>query len=70
MVDAARSVGVRAGSGVALLVREDRDQPPVAGIEVEMALDALSRFGCSNTNGMPSTPSQKSIDVSGRRRRS
>ena len=23
----------------------------------------MSRFGCSNTNGMPSTPSQKSIDV-------
>src|SRR3954471_2830664 len=25
--------------------------------------EALSRFGCSNTKGMPSTPSQKSIDV-------
>src|SRR5262249_42042729 len=24
---------------------------------------ALSRLGCSNTNGMPSTPSQKSIEV-------
>ena len=23
----------------------------------------MSRFGCSNTNGIPSTPSQKSIDV-------
>ena len=32
------SVGVRAGSGVALLVREDGDQPAVAGVEVEVAL--------------------------------
>ena len=32
------SVGVRVGSGVALLVREDRDEPPVARVEVEVAL--------------------------------
>ena len=38
VVDAAL-VGRRAGRiGFALLVREDGDQPPVAGIEVEMAL--------------------------------
>ena len=32
------SVGVRLGSGVALLVGEDRDQAAVARIEVEVAL--------------------------------
>ena len=70
VVHAAR-VGRRAvGVAGALLVGEDRDQPAVARVEVEVALRALSRLGCSKTNGMPSTPSQKSIDVCGRRRRS
>ncbi len=64
VVHAAR-VGRRAARvGRALLVREDGDQASVARVEVEVALGrSLSRFGCSNTNGMPSTPSQKSIDV-------
>ena len=35
------SIDVRVGSGVALLVREDRDQPPVARVEVEMALGCV-----------------------------
>ena len=38
VVDAAR-VGRRAlGAGLAVLVREDRDQPPVTRVEVQMAL--------------------------------
>ena len=32
------SVDVRVGVGLALLVREDGDEPPVAGIEVQVAL--------------------------------
>jgi hypothetical protein len=51
------------GIAPAILVGEDRDQSPVARIEVEVALGLRSRFGCSKMNGIPNTPSQKSIEV-------
>src|ERR687893_1825276 len=57
------SVGVRAGSGtrssfVKIVIRR-----PSPGSKYRWLSDALSRFGCSNTKGMPSTPSQKPIEV-------
>ena len=36
---------------------------PSPGSKYRWLSSALSRFGCSNTNGIPSRPSQKSIDV-------
>ena len=58
------SVGVRRGVGhsrsslVKIVIRR-----PSPGSKYRWLSAALSRLGCSNTNGMPSTPSQKSIDV-------
>ena len=39
------SVGVRSGVALALLVGEDRDQAPVAGVEVEVALGLVVEVG-------------------------
>src|SRR4051794_7533854 len=57
------SVGVRLPSrsrpsSVKTVIRR-----PSPGSKYRWLSDSRSRLGCSNTNGMPSTPSQKSIDV-------
>src|SRR4051812_36643502 len=57
------SVEVRAGSGVRSSLVKIVISRPSPGSKYRWLSDARSRLGCSNTNGMPSTPSQKSIDV-------
>src|SRR3954447_7295145 len=57
------SVGVRAGSGVRSSLVNTVISRPSPGSKYRWLSAALSRLGCSNTNGMPSTPSQKSIEV-------
>src|SRR3954452_1176510 len=57
------SVAVRVGSGVRSSLVKTVISRPSPGSKYRWLSDALSRLGCSNTNGMPSMPSQKSIDV-------
>src|SRR3954471_8848308 len=57
------SVGVRAGSGTRSSSVKTVIRRPSPGSKYRWLSAALSRFGCSNTNGIPSRPSQKSIDV-------
>ena len=57
------SVDVRVGSGSRSSFVNTVISRPSPGSKYRWLSDALSRFGCSKTNGMPSTPSQKSIDV-------
>src|SRR3954452_1754921 len=57
------SVDVRAGSGRRSWLVNTVISRPSPGSKYRWLSAALSRLGCSNTNGMPSTPSQKSIDV-------
>src|SRR4051794_38220120 len=57
------SVGVRLGSAVRSSLVKTVIRRPSPGSKYRWLSEALSRFGCSKTNGMPSTPSQKSIDV-------
>src|SRR3954469_20976336 len=57
------SVGVRAGSATRSSSVKTVIRRPSPGSKYRWLSDALSRFGCSKTKGMPSTPSQKSIDV-------
>src|SRR5215475_12284501 len=57
------SVGVRVGSGVRSSFVKTVMRRPSPGSKYRWLSDALSRFGCSKTNGMPRTPSQKPIDV-------
>src|SRR3954449_1488619 len=57
------SVGVRAGSGTRSSLVKTVISRPSPGSKYRWLSPGLSRFGCSKTNGMPSTPSQKSIDV-------
>src|SRR3954466_11960435 len=57
------SVGVRAGSATRSSLVKMVIRRPSPGSKYRWLSASLSRFGCSNTNGIPSTPSQKSIDV-------
>src|SRR5689334_11894382 len=57
------SVAVRAGSGTRSSFVKTVISRPSPGSKYRWLSSSLSRFGCSKTNGMPSTPSQKSIDV-------
>src|SRR5918997_2491455 len=57
------SVGVRSGSGVRSSLVNTVISRPSPGSKYRWLSAALSRFGCSNTKGIPSTPSQKPIDV-------
>src|SRR3954471_7686947 len=57
------SVDVRAGSGTRSSLVKIVISRPSPGSKYRWLSFLLSRFGCSNTNGMPSTPSQKSIEV-------
>src|SRR4051794_1812389 len=57
------SVGVRSGSPVRSSLVKIVISRPSPGSKYRWLSDSLSRLGCSKTNGMPSTPSQKSIDV-------
>src|SRR3954468_11100444 len=57
------SVAVRVGSGVRSSLVKTVISRPSPGSKYRWLSDALSRLGCSNPNGMTSTPSQKSIDV-------
>src|SRR3954471_8191256 len=57
------SVDVRAGAGVRSSLVKSVMSRPSPGSKYRWLSDGLSRLGCSKTNGMPSTPSQKSIDV-------
>src|SRR3954452_20870721 len=57
------SVGVRVGSGTRSSLVNTVIRRPSPGSKYRWLSDGLSRLGCSKTNGMPSTPSQKSIDV-------
>src|SRR3954451_17417057 len=57
------SVGVRSGSGTRSSLVKTVISRPSPGSKYRWLSDELSRLGCSNTNGIPSTPSQKSIDV-------
>src|SRR3954454_6506911 len=57
------SVGVRCGSAVRSSLVKIVISRPSPGSKYRWLSDGLSRLGCSKTNGMPSTPSQKSIDV-------
>src|SRR5919202_4612140 len=57
------SVGVRAGSGTRPSFVKTVIRRPSPGSKYRWLSASLSRLGCSKTNGMPSTPSQKSIDV-------
>ena len=56
------SVGV-ARIGRPVLVREHGDQPAVARVEVQVALARVVEIGLLEDDGIPSSPSQKSIDV-------
>src|SRR5689334_25431550 len=57
------SVDVRAGSGARSSFVNTVISRPSPGSKYRWLSAALSRLGCSNTNGIPSTPSQKSIEV-------
>src|SRR4051794_9757846 len=57
------SVGVRSGSGTRSSLVNTVISRPSPGSKYRWLSDARSRLGCSKTNGIPSTPSQKSIDV-------
>src|SRR4051794_20208266 len=57
------SVGVRAGSATRSSLVKMVIRRPSPGSKYRWLSASLSRFGCSNTKGIPSTPSQKSIDV-------
>src|SRR3954471_3089433 len=57
------SVDVRVGSGVRSSFVKIVISRPSPGSKYRWLSLGLSRLGCSNTNGIPSTPSQKSIDV-------
>ena len=57
------SVDVRVGSGVRSSLVKIVISRPSPGSKYRWLSDSRSRFGCSKTNGMPSTPSQKSIEV-------
>src|SRR3954470_24601200 len=57
------SVDVRAGSGVRPSLVKIVISRPSPGSKYRWLSFGLSRLGCSKTNGIPSTPSQKSIDV-------
>src|SRR4051795_8800531 len=57
------SVGVRAGSPARSSLVKIVIRRPSPGSKYRWLSPGLSRLGCSNTNGMPSRPSQKSIDV-------
>ncbi len=58
------SIGVRRGSGTRSSFVKIVISRPSPGSKYRWLSFLLSRFGCSNTNGMPSTPSQNPIDVS------
>src|SRR3954468_9733287 len=57
------SVGVRSGSPTPSSLVKIVMSRPSPGSKYRWLSDSLSRLGCSNTKGMPSRPSQKSIDV-------
>src|SRR3954471_7056427 len=57
------SVDVRVASGVRSSLVKIVIRRPSPGSKYRWLSDARSRLGCSNTNGMPSKPSQKSIEV-------
>src|SRR4051795_11941132 len=57
------SVGVRSESGTRSSLVKIVISRPSPGSKYRWLSAALSRLGCSNTNGIPSVPSQKSIDV-------
>src|SRR3954471_16798631 len=57
------SVGVREGSGTRSSLVKIVIRRPSPGSKYRWLSDGLSRLGCSKTNGIPSRPSQKSIDV-------
>src|SRR4051794_36749353 len=57
------SVGVRSGSPTRSSLVKIVMSRPSPGSKYRWLSDSLSRLGCSNTKGMPSRPSQKSIDV-------
>src|SRR3954451_8007371 len=57
------SVAVRCGSGVRSSLVKIVIRRPSPGSKYRWLSDARSRLGCSKTNGIPSRPSQKSIEV-------
>src|SRR3954467_13849964 len=57
------SVDVRSPSGVRSSFVKTVMRRPSPGSKYRWLSFGLSRLGCSKTNGIPSTPSQKSIDV-------
>src|SRR3954447_992446 len=57
------SVAVRVGSGVRSSLVKTVISRPSPGSKYRWLSASLSRLGCSKTNGIPSTPSQKSIEV-------
>src|SRR5690242_2019778 len=57
------SVGVRSGEPVRSSLVKIVIRRPSPGSKYRCDSAALSRLGCSKMNGIPSTPSQKSIDV-------
>src|SRR3954454_15638735 len=57
------SVGVRCGSAVRSSLVKIVISRPSPGSKYRWLSDGLSRLGCSKTKGMPSTPTQKSIEV-------
>src|SRR3954452_2094162 len=57
------SVDVRSLSGVRSSLVKIVISRPSPGSKYRWLSPGLSRLGCSKTNGIPSTPSQKSIDV-------
>src|SRR3954453_23659300 len=57
------SVGVRSGSGTRSSLVKIVISRPSPGTKYRWLSDGLSRLGCSKMNGIPSAPSQKSIDV-------
>ena len=57
------SVDVRVGSGVRSSLVKIVISRPSPGSKYRWLSASRSRLGCSKMNGIPSTPSQKSIDV-------
>src|SRR3954469_23851727 len=57
------SVGVRSGSGTRSSLVKIVISRPSPGSKYRWLSDGLSRLGCSKMNGIPSAPSQKSIEV-------
>src|SRR4051812_39496605 len=57
------SVGVRCGSPARSSSVKIVMSRPSPGSKYRWLSEALSRLGCSKTKGIPSTPSQKSIEV-------